>query len=322
MFKNMYARGQHHDPNSFVGSLTPRQFLRYGLGFLWLVDGLLQAQPTMFSPDFYANYPNNIMASFLQSVADGQPIWLANAINWGARMWGHQPVWSNLLAIAVQVAIGFFLLVRVSKKFEQWVLWISIVWGLIVWYFGEGMGGILVGSAFFDGWPGAALLYVFTAGLLLLPEQAWGTQRVRLALRWGLAVYWLIMAVVQAIPDTGFWQGEQMMNQFANTATLPQPRWLSAPVQQFSILSSQHPLVWNSIFVAVMFFLSISYAFDLHHRIFSILVFVWLVWSWWFGQDFGGVFSGMGTDLNSIAVIILWTMTTWILYRQRSKTLY
>lgn len=321
MFKDMRMKGHQHEANRFTVALTPRQFLRYGFGFLWLVDGLLQAQPTMFSPDFYANYPNNIMESLLQSVADGQPAWLADAIYWGARVWGQHPVWSNLLAIAVQLAIGFFMLVRVPKKFEQIVLFISIVWALIIWFFGEGMGGVFAGSSYFDGWPGAALLYAITAGFLLLPERLLSTARLRLTLRWGLSVYWLIMAAIQALPDTGFWQGEQMMNQFANTATLPQPRLLSVPIQHFSIFSSHHPLVWNSIFVGLMFLLSIYYAMDLHHRLFSAVVFVWLAWSWWFGQDFGGVYSGMGTDFNSIAVIILWTITSWILYRQRRTTL-
>ena len=150
-----------------------RQILRYGLGGLWILDGLLQAQPNMFTTDFYAWYPPRIMESVLQTAADDQPAWLAAVMKDSAHIWGLHPILFNVGAILIQLLIGVLILFGRFGRVTRSALWLSIVWGAAVWVFGEGMGGILTGSTYFDGAPGAVLLYVIGAMLLLMPAQRW-----------------------------------------------------------------------------------------------------------------------------------------------------
>src|SRR5580704_442887 len=56
-----------------------RTVLRIGFGLLWLLDGLLQAQPQMAGG----------LPSVLQSAADGSPAWVGDLVNWGANLWSY-----------------------------------------------------------------------------------------------------------------------------------------------------------------------------------------------------------------------------------------
>lgn len=308
-----YASDESH-----VGG-SARNLLRYGLAILWIVDGILQAQPEMFTTDFYANYPNNVMESVLQSVADGQPGWLSGLVHFGMWVWGFHPILFNVLAIAIQVGIGLALVIRGSKKVEQAGLWASVLWGLVVWVFGEGMGGILSGSGYLDGWPGAVLLYVLSSIVLLLPEDVWSSGRVQQIFRWGFAVFWTGAAILQLSPSTGLWLRDDMMSQFANPATLPQPQFLSAPIQQFSLWSADHAVLVNLALGCIMLYLAVGYVVFIQRKWFMWTAMVWLCWTWWFGQDFGGLFSGIATDFNSIAVLILWTVVVWNVNRTQQN---
>lgn len=293
----------------------PQRILRLTLGVFWVIAGLLQAQPDMFTTDFYANYPPKIMESLLQSVADGQPDWLANAVHFGMAVWAHHPILYNVGAILIQVGIGVVLIFGPSKRWQRTGLWVSIIWGTLVWVFGEGMGGLFTGSTFFDGWPGAVLLYVLGAAMLLAPDRLWQGNQMQRILRWSLVVFWLVMAVIQALPSSGFWQSGGLMSQFANAGSLPQPEFLAIPIQSFSLITLHQPVLWNAVFVGIMILLSLGYMIVPRRRWLMIVALLWLFWSWWFGQDFGAIFSGMGTDVNSLPLLMLYTVVYWTLAR-------
>ncbi len=66
------ARSGRNEPGSAEPTAaTPgMSFLRVALGSLWVLDGVLQAQPTM---------PRGFAAGILAQVAQGQPGWLASS---------------------------------------------------------------------------------------------------------------------------------------------------------------------------------------------------------------------------------------------------
>lgn len=122
------------------------------LGAIWLLDGLLQFRPKMFTEGFiHVN---------VATLLPGQPRWLDNLLRW--EMFMAHPEWSfNLMIAIIQTAIGISL---VTNRLPKPGLAISIIWGSGVWIFGEGLGNIARGQwSITQGAPGAAILYVLLA---------------------------------------------------------------------------------------------------------------------------------------------------------------
>jgi hypothetical protein len=102
--------GSPRDPNSGGTARrvsVARAVLWQGMGGLWVLDGLLQWQPAMFSRSF--------IERFLLPVAQGQPAWLHALLLWGAHVWNQAPAWSDAAAGFVQVLIGVGLLAGASR---------------------------------------------------------------------------------------------------------------------------------------------------------------------------------------------------------------
>lgn len=171
---------------------TPKEraLLWWGLGILWFIDGVLQAQPAM---------PNNGFAQdVLAPALMGQPSWYIRILGWNIQFWNDHPVGADVAATLLQVWIGILLLVGMDRFWGRLALWLSIGWGIGIWIFGEGMGGILAGSVtWLNGSPGSVLFYVVGAVLLLLPEDGWTDGRVRKLARRGFGVFWLAAAAAQ-----------------------------------------------------------------------------------------------------------------------------
>ncbi|MDA8067829.1 MAG: hypothetical protein M0T77_04355 [Actinomycetota bacterium] len=133
------------------------------LGVLWLLDGLLQFQSFMYTHAF--------VRDVLAVNATGQPEPIATSILSLTAFYGNDlPLW-NSLAAELQCAIGLGLIV--SPRSVRPALAVGLVWSLIVWWAGEGFGGILTSSPLSPlmGAPGAALLYGLM-GVLMWPSGA------------------------------------------------------------------------------------------------------------------------------------------------------
>lgn len=133
-----------------------RQQLTLLLGGVWLLDAALQYQPFMFTKDF----PNQV----IKPTGQGSPGWVSGPVTWSADLLaGHIVFWNAVFATA-QLAIAVGLLWRRTAKPA---LAASIVWALMVWWLGEGLGGILAGPVSpIMGLPGAVLIYALIAALL------------------------------------------------------------------------------------------------------------------------------------------------------------
>lgn len=269
-----------------------RAVLWIGLGLLWLVDGLLQFQPAMFTHQF--------VDQVLQPAAEGQPQWFAALLQLGAALWLQHPILANTGAAIVQLGIGGLLIAGRERRWGRIGLWLSIAWGLNIWILGEGLGGLLVGSATgITGAPGSVLVYVAGAVLLLLPTMRWAPGSAgRVAAR-VLGVFWLAMAVLQALPSAGYWTGQQLGTLFATVAGLPQPAVLAAPIEGMSAVALAAPIVCNACFVAIMACLGWAFLTGKVQRWTFALAGGWLLFTWWLGQDFGAVFTGTSTDPNT-----------------------
>src|SRR5579864_4051284 len=142
--------------------LLSRKALQRILGVLWLIDGLLQLQPQMFT----ANMINQIMHPMLQ----GQPGPIEPSLQFIVNQTTIHLFEVNLLIAIVQILLGLgFLLL--SDRWIRELIFASFVWALVVWYGGEGMSMLLTGTAsILSGAPGAVLLYPLL-GLAVWPRK-------------------------------------------------------------------------------------------------------------------------------------------------------
>ncbi|MEA2475329.1 MAG: hypothetical protein QOE06_3244 [Thermoleophilaceae bacterium] len=166
-----------------------RRHLQIALGLLWLLDGVLQAQPFMFTRGF--------ATQAIAGVAQGQPGFVSDPVHWVSTAIAAHPVAWNLSFAGIQLLLGVGLLVPRAARVA---LGASIVWALGVWYLGEGLSGLASGHAsLITGAPGSALLYA------ILAAAAWprGDSSRAVSAPWlpyAWSVVWLGAAVFQAMP--------------------------------------------------------------------------------------------------------------------------
>lgn len=275
-----------HQPPSVLG----RSVLRIGLGALWILDGLLQAQPAM---------TNAFLSNVISPLVSGQPSWEASLLRFGIAVWSRHPIGYDLLSVWLQIGLGFAILAGKDRWWGRLGLWLSILWSAAIWAFGEGLGGLAAGSAtWLAGSPGSAVFYGVGAGLLLLPVRAWTEGFVRRYAQRGLGVLWLVLAAFQAWPPAGYWTPEGLAGGVLSMAQMGQPPVFSAPLFAFAGLLQAHPVLWNGAFVLIMAGLGAAWLFTPRSRWIAPATLAWIGAIWWLGQDFG-VLGGTGTDPNS-----------------------
>ena len=282
---------------------TPRRVLLYGLGALWLLDGLLQMQPGMFTMD--------MISTIMQPAANGEPAWLSALINWSVHLATPHLVLFNWIVVALQLLTGVLLFL--SRKWLVDIgLWLSIVWGLLVWLFGEGLGQLLSGSAtLLTGAPGSVFLYVVASVLLLLPEERlswWRNRRVDAA-TWTVALTMIGGAALQLSPI--FWTSLGLAGPFGSGAMMPQPLWIRWTLSTAATLVGKVPVAANVAIIAVSLGLGILLLLKPYRRWIFWAALSWIAITWWFGQDLGMLFGGMATDPNSAPILALMLWAGW-----------
>jgi len=107
----------------------------------------------MFTTDF-AN-------SVILPAAQGQPSFISGPMHFFASIFLLNPMLSNLGIAVIQIGLGILILWRHTARIG---LILSVIWGLFVWYVGEGLSGLASGHAMMlTGSPGAALIYALIA---------------------------------------------------------------------------------------------------------------------------------------------------------------
>src|SRR3984957_506905 len=284
-----------------------RRVLRIGFGALWLFDGLLQAQPQMAGG----------MPALLQATDAGSPGWVVTMVNWGANIWSYHPIAAAASTVWIQIGIGLWLIFAVRGWSLRLAALSSVAWGLIVWSFGEAFGAIFApGLTVLFGAPGGVLLYVVAGALLLVPQRSWERAAVGRLILGGSGVFLLGMALLQAWPGRGFWQGKldgqpgSLTAMIQSMAGTPQTHPLQAIVSRFGHVTQAHGFAVN--LVAVLALAAAGAAFCVSAarpdprlaRIAVIGAAVFCLADWVLVEDIGFL-GGQGTDPNSMIPLIL-----------------
>jgi cytochrome oxidase Cu insertion factor (SCO1/SenC/PrrC family) len=287
-----------------------RRLLRLGFGLLWIFDGMLQAQPAMA-----AGLPSQVIGP----EAASSPRWVQHVVNWGGTTWSYHPVQAAAASVWIQVGIGIWLMAAADGPWSRLAGLASAGWGLVVWVFGESFGGIFApGLTWLSGAPGAVAFYCAAGVLIALPYRYWRTPRLGQAALVVLGAFFTGMALLQAWPGRGFWQGvshgrpgplAEMTSSMAQTS---QPGFLAASVRTFTSFDEAHGFAVNLFVVAALAGLGITLLAARRVqaarpgllRAAIVFLAVLCLADWVLVQDIG-FFGGLGTDPNSMIPLLL-----------------
>ncbi len=285
-----------------------RKLLRIGFGVIWIIDGLLQAQPAMA-----AGLPSQV----IEPTAANSPGWVQHVVNWAGTAWSYHPVQAGASAVWIQIGIGVWLIAASRGPWSRLAGLASVAWGLVVWVFGESFGGIFApGLTWLFGAPGAAAFYCAAGVLIALPERRWGPQIGRTVLA-VMGVFFIGMAVLQAWPGRGFWQGTlhgrpgTLTSMVSSMSGTPQPALFAGWVSSFASFTAAHGFAVNLFAVLALAAIGTSLVTTAAGRgptwlprVTIIVTIVLCLADWVLIEDFG-FFGGLGTDPNSMIPIIL-----------------
>jgi hypothetical protein len=285
-----------------------RRVLQLALAAIWMLDGLLQLQP------FFFTRGSSGFSGMLAATAPGNPAWVAHSITWDASLIGHHTELTNALFAAIQVLIALGIAWRPTIKAA---LSASIVWSLGVWWFGEGLGGILAGSGSpIAGGPGAVLIYALLAVLLwpsdssdptmapFAAAQAIGSKAAR--------VIWMVVWLGLAGLMIGEGRTSQGVHDVIATDDVGQPAWL-ATIDRHTMSLVTHRGLGIAI-VFTLLFLAIGASVLLPRpwaRAGVVVAVVVAAAIWVFGENFGMILPGSATDPNSGPLLILFALAYW-----------
>jgi cytochrome oxidase Cu insertion factor (SCO1/SenC/PrrC family) len=285
-----------------------RKVLRIGFGALWLFDGILQAQPQM---------PGGLPSQVIQPAADGSPSWVVDVVNFGANVWNYHPIAAAASSFWIQVGIGLWLIFAVRGWSIRLAALASVAWGLVVWSFGEAFGAIFApGLTVLFGAPGAVLIYAVAGALLTLPERVWERPLIGRLILAGSGVFFVGMALLQAWPGRGYWQGRlagqpgSLTAMIQTMATTPQPHVLEAIVSGFGTFTESHGFAVNLVAVIAIaaagaaFCVSAANSDARLARIAAIGAAAFCLADWVLVEDLGFL-GGLGTDPNNMIPLIL-----------------
>lgn len=290
-----------------------RLLLTVGFGNLWLFDGLLQLQPKLA-----LGLPSQV----IEPNAASSPPWVQHLVNWAGTTWSYHPVQAAAAAVWIQLGLGVWMLAAPRGALSRLAGIVSVGWGLIVWVFGESFGGMFApGLSWLTGAPGPALIYVVAGVLIALPERAWRSARLgRLTLA-GLGVFLAGMAVLQAWPGRGFWQGAShgqlgTLAAMAESMTLtPQPGFLIDMLGRFAGFDAAHGFAVNLFVVSALAAAGVAFVSGRVRLIRPVLIGFAVVClaAWVVTQDLGFL-GGLGTDPNSMIPLILLAVSGYLAY--------
>jgi hypothetical protein len=281
-----------------------RRALQLGLAAVWLLDGVLQYQSFMYTKAF---------GQMLAGTAAGNPSVIARPINWDATLVEHHLVLINTIFATIQLLLGLGIAFRPTVRLA---LGASIAWAIGVWWFGEGLGGILNGGASpLNGAPGAVIIYALIAVLLwpadrhmsapFVAARAVGVHVARAL--W--LVFWLSQAYFALTPAN---RAPQAVNGMIASMNSGEPGWLAAIERGGASLVANQGLASSIVLAVALVLIAIGvYLPRPFAKATLVLAIVVALVIWVVAQALGGILAGGATDPNSGPLLVLLALAYW-----------
>ena len=253
----------------------------------------------------------------LGATAAGNPGVVSRRIDWNASLVEHHTVLLNAIFATIQLLLGLGIAYRPTVRLA---LAASIVWALGVWWFGEGLGGVLNGPASpLNGAPGAVIIYALLAVLL------WPSDRITAS---GAPAPFVAARAVGANVARGLWvvlwgslayfaltpanRAPTAVHDMIAGMTSGEPGWLAgldsraASLVGHSGLAASVVLAVALIVIALGVFLPPPAAKATLVLAIVVAAVIWVV-----GEAFGTILTGGGTDPNSGPLLALMALAYW-----------
>jgi len=281
-----------------------RRAFQLVLAGIWLLDAVLQYQSFMFSKAF---------GQMIAGTAAGNPSVIARPITWDANLVEHHLVLVNTIFATIQLLIGLGIACRPTVRFA---LAASVAWAIGVWWFGEGLGGVLSGAASpLNGAPGAVIIYALLAVLLWPADR--GTRAPFTAARavgvhvaralW--LVLWLSLAYFALTPAN---RAPQALSGMIAGMESGEPGWLATLDKGAASLVAGQGLSASVVLAVALATIAVGvYLPQPAAKATLVLAIVVAAALWVFGEAFGAILTGGGTDPNSGPLLALLALTYW-----------
>jgi hypothetical protein len=280
-----------------------RRRLQLILGGIWLLDGVLQLQSFMFTRGF---------GQMLATAASGNPAVIADPIISSARLIDQHAIVMNAIFAAIQLLLGLGIAWRPTVRLA---LGASIAWALAVWWLGEGLGGILTGSASpVNGAPGAVILYALVAVLLwpvrrdrpapFAAGQSTGPAAARLLwlALWGGLAYLALQPAARA---------PQGLSRTISGMAAGEPGWLVSADRALSQLLTDRGLEAAVALAVVLAVVAVGIYLPRPAARAAVTVAIVMAGAIWIAQGLGGMLTGSGTDPNTGPLLALLALAYW-----------
>ena len=275
--------------------------VQIALGVIWLLDGLFQFKSFMFTHHF--------VTDVFAPEAEKQWLIVGGPMKTIDDFYGRDLTLWNSLAAEIQLAIGLALIC--SRRLVKPALLVSFVWAPIVWWFGEGFGGLTSTTmpAPLMGAPGAVILYA-VIGLLVYPtgrEQGNSPAALGRYGDRGAKIAWSALWTLSA----GLWlanvnRAGEATHEMIKGMAEASPHWLA----KFQNSINSHTHGHGSTIAVVLAIVSLFVAFGVWVaplRWPALIVGIVISLAYWvLGQDLGGPFwAASATDVNAGPLFVL-----------------
>jgi len=283
-----------------------RRALQLVLATIWLIDGVLQLQAYFFTKSFGLQ--------MISGTSQGNPSVVARPITWWGTTIGHHSVLTDtffaLAQIAIAVAIAWLPTVKLG-------LGMSIAWALGVWWIGEGLGGVLNGTADpVNGAPGAVIIYALLA-VLLWPKDRADQKGGFIAARpvgapIAKALWFVLWGSLSYFAVLGANRSSRGLHDVISAEANGEPGWVawidrhSASLVDHRGMAVMTALSGLLAIVAVGTYLPKSFA-----NATVVLAAVLGLVFWVVGENFGALFTNGATDVNSGPLLVLLAACYW-----------
>jgi hypothetical protein len=281
-----------------------RRLLQLALAAVWFLDAALQLQPFMFSRSFGL--------LMLGPNAQGNPGVIAHPITDVSRSIGQHSVGADTVFLVVQFLIAFGIAYRPTVRLA---LVGSVLWSAVVWWFGEGLGRVLTGTASpVTGAPGAVLLYAVLAIVLWPTDPRRGDGPFTAARPVGTrAAQGVWVAVWTSLAGFALFESStRHPSSLLSGLAAGEPGWLGTIDRHAADLVAGRGWLFAAILGAVLVgialgvFLPAAPARGVIALAIVVAVAIWVV-----GENFGQIFTGAATDPNSGPLLVLLAVAYW-----------
>ena len=283
-----------------------RRTLQLVLATFWLLDGILQLQAFFFTKSFGLQ--------MISGMSSGNPSVIARPIAWSGTAIGHHAVLTDAIFAVIQITIATTIAWRPAVRIG---LAVSIVWSLAVWWIGEGLGGVLSGTANpVNGAPGAVILYALVA-VLLWPSDRAGPKAPFIAARsvgastakgiwvvmWGSLAYFVLLGVNRA---------PRHLHDLINAEASGEPGWVASLDHHASGVVGHHGLLVSTVLAVLLLMVSLGTFLPspFANATVALAALIGLVF-WVIGQNFGTLLTNGATDVNSGPLLMLMAAAFW-----------